>query len=183
MQGWKGEPLSEKGLREVESLAGKLAGLNPEMIYSSDLTRAIQTAEVLLRLNSWNIPHTLDWRLREINHGLWEGRKVSEMPELRNLQTVEGFRPPGGESFRDVAARVGEFMTDLKASGRGNVLVVGHQVSNAAFTLLAKGFSPDHRVFDFLSAGMVSSLALMANTGRNLLSLLQANTAWEELTL
>ncbi len=183
LQGWKGESLSETGLKEVENLAGKLSGLNPEIIYSSDLARAVQTAEALALLNSWNIPHMVDSRLREINHGLWEGRKVSEMPELRNLQTVEGFRPPGGESFRDVAARVSEFMAELKASERGDVLVVGHQVSNAAFALLAKGFPPDHRVFDFLSAGMVSSLALMANTGRNLLSLVQANTEWEELTL
>ncbi len=183
LQGWKGESLSEKGLAEVEALARKLSGLNPEIIYSSDLARAIQTAEIIIKANSWDASHMTDPRLREINHGLWEGRKVSEMPELKNLETVEGFRPPGGESFRDVAARVGEFIADLKKSEHGNVLVIGHQVSNAAFTLLSMGFTPDHRVFDFLSAGMVSSLALMANTGRNLISLIQANTEWETLNL
>ena len=183
MQGWKGESLSERGLEEVETLAGKLYGLNPEIIHSSDLARAVQTAEMLISLNSWKVPHRTDSRLREINHGLWEGRKVSEMPELRNLETVEGFRPPGGESFRDVATRVAGFMVDLKGSEHGNALVVGHQVSNAVFSLLAMGFPPEHRVFGFLSAGMVSSLGLLANTGRNLVSLVQANTEWEELTL
>ncbi|MGB9590111.1 MAG: histidine phosphatase family protein [candidate division WOR-3 bacterium] len=183
LQGWRGEALSEKGLAEVEALAKKLAGLSPQAIYSSDLERAIQTAEILSRLNSWNVPYRTDSRLREINHGLWEGKRIMEMPELMNLQTVEGFRPPGGESFRDVAKRVQGFLSDLKNAEHKEVLIVGHQVSNAAFTLLAMGFLPAHRVFDFLASGMVSSLALMANTGRNLLSLIQVNTGWEEIVI
>lgn len=183
LQGWKGISLSERGISEVETLAGKLSDIRPEIIYSSDLARAVQTAETLMRLNSWKVPHKIDSRLREINHGLWEGRKVSEIPELRDMETVEGFRPPGGESFRDVATRVGGFMAELKSSGHAEVLVVGHQVSNAVFSLLAMGFSPEHRVFGFLSAGMVSSLGLLANTGKNLMSLVQANSEWEELTL
>jgi len=183
LQGWKGESLSERGKAEVEALAERLRGLKPDAVYSSDLARAVQTAETLVRLNSWNVPHIKDPRLREINHGLWEGLRVSEIPELKNMHTVEGFRPPGGESFREVAYRVAGFMADLRGSGHGEVLVVGHQVSNAVFTLLAMGFPPDHRVFALLSAGMVSSLGLVANTGRNLLSIIQANTEWEELSL
>jgi broad specificity phosphatase PhoE len=183
LQGWKGETLSERGRSEVEGLAGKLRGFNPDAVYSSDLARAVQTAETLIRLNSWNAPHIKDPRLREINHGLWEGMRVSEIPDLKNIHTVEGFRPPGGESFRDVAERVAGFMSDLKRSGHNEVLVVGHQVSNAVFSLLSMGFPPEHKVFALLSAGMVSSLGLLANAGRNLLSLIQANTEWEELTL
>jgi len=183
LQGWKGELLSERGLLEVEELAGRLRSLNPDIVYSSDLARAVQTAELIMRLNSWDVPHIRDDRIREINHGLWEGRKVSEIPEVRNLETVERFRPPGGESFHEVAARVSGFMADLRKSEHREVLVVGHQVSNAVFCLLAMGFPPEHRVFGLLSAGMVSSLGLLANTGRNLISLVQANTEWEELTL
>ncbi|MEO0180668.1 MAG: histidine phosphatase family protein [candidate division WOR-3 bacterium] len=183
LQGWKGEALSERGLREVEELSESLSQLKPEAVYSSDLRRAVQTAEMLMRLNSWRAPHVIDRRLREINHGLWEGMRVSEIMDLKNMQTVEGFRPPGGESFRDVAERVSGFISDLRSTGHKEVIVVGHQVSNAVFSLLAMGFSPDHRVFDLLSAGMVSSLGLLANSGRNLMSLVQFNTQFEEIRL
>ncbi|MEO0211372.1 MAG: histidine phosphatase family protein [candidate division WOR-3 bacterium] len=183
LQGWKGEALSERGLREVEELSESLSQLKPDAVYSSDLRRAAQTAEMLMRLNSWRAPHVIDRRLREINHGLWEGMRVSEIMDLKNMQTVEGFRPPGGESFRDVAERVSGFISDLRSTGHKEVIVVGHQVSNAVFSLLAMGFSPDHRVFDLLSAGMVSSLGLLANSGRNLMSLVQFNTQFEEIRL
>ncbi|MEO0146040.1 MAG: hypothetical protein ABIM19_04315, partial [candidate division WOR-3 bacterium] len=85
--------------------------------------------------------------------------------------------------FRDVAERVSGFISDLRSTGHKEVIVVGHQVSNAVFSLLAMGFSPDHRVFDLLSAGMVSSLGLLANSGRNLMSLVQFNTQFEEIRL
>ena len=46
-QGHTDIPLNETGLQEAREMAGKFSGINLEVIYSSDLKRAFQTAEIL----------------------------------------------------------------------------------------------------------------------------------------
>jgi broad specificity phosphatase PhoE len=79
----------------------------------SPLKRARETMEILrATLGLDPVGYAVDDRLQEISYGAWEG---STLPEIgardpqrlaRREQDKWGFRPPGGESYRDVAERV-----------------------------------------------------------------------------
>lgn len=105
-------PLSPLGQRQAEALAELLAGEPLDVIVSSDLVRAQQTAEAIVRRN--DVPLQLDPDLREVAMGEWEGLSHAEIAErypdeLARWQTEpEIFAPPGGETvlqLRDRAVR------------------------------------------------------------------------------
>lgn len=101
-------------------------------IYSSDLTRAAQTAEVLAR--SFACEMHLRQALRELNFGRWEGltrqQMEAEWPELatRFFVCPEKETPPEGESFSCVQKRAMAEIKGLQERWRGNknIVVVAH---------------------------------------------------------
>lgn len=103
-------PLTEKGLAQAERTGTYLSGRKIDRIYSSDLMRAMQTAEPTARLQGLAvIPEP---GLREIFAGEWEHMPYDEIPK-RYPQSRAVWRehvglahPEGGESVADVAARV-----------------------------------------------------------------------------
>ncbi len=107
-----------------------LAGEHVDIIYSSDLVRAVETAEIVAA------PHHLavqrDERLREFDFGEWEGLTWPEItarwPEFLDHAGTEAkyYHPTGGESFDDVRARVQAFLRDLRSRSEERVVVVTH---------------------------------------------------------
>jgi broad specificity phosphatase PhoE len=101
-----------------------------DRFYASDLRRAYETARIVAA------PHraavTADPRLREFEFGTWEGLTwpeiVAARPHLRTLTVADAARyhPEGGESFADVAARVGSFVAELPVVEHGHVVIVTH---------------------------------------------------------
>lgn len=96
---------------------------------SSPLLRARQTMELLrAALDLDPRAYAVDDRLIEISFGAWEGLTLSEIQERSPQVLAErerdkwGFRPPGGESYRDVAKRVG----DWYATVTGDTVVAAH---------------------------------------------------------
>ena len=76
LQGQTDRPLSDYGRRQARKLAGELEGEELEAIYSSDLARARETAEIVgERLG---LPVELDPELREKDWGTWEGLTAVE---------------------------------------------------------------------------------------------------------
>ena len=63
--------LSEKGREQARQLAHRLDDYPPAAIYASPMRRTVATAEILAAPH--NVPVTTDPRLREIDHGHWEG--------------------------------------------------------------------------------------------------------------
>ncbi len=183
LQGWEGVELTEEGVSQVKALAEKLKGLSPDAVYSSDLERAVQSARLLIQEAGWQAPHIVDPRLREIYHGSWEGRRASEFKDLAEKTGPGRFGPPDGEGFKKLASRLYQFLEDLRSTGYREVVIVGHQVTNAALKLLLLGYPPDHIVFDYLGHAMLSSLALLAQTGYNICQLMQTNSQAEEFEL
>jgi broad specificity phosphatase PhoE len=88
----------------------------------SPLRRARETMEILrAKLGLDPAGYAVDDRLQEISYGEWEG---STLPEIgardaqllaRREQDKWGFRPPGGESYRDVAERVASWYASVSA--------------------------------------------------------------------
>jgi len=102
-QGQSDIPLDETGQAQAERAARLLAALRPDLIVSSDLSRAAQTAAPLARLTGLDV--TLDKDLRERHGGRWEGLTDTE---IRTRYPVEhaNWTPPDGEPSPVVADRV-----------------------------------------------------------------------------
>jgi broad specificity phosphatase PhoE len=102
-QGQSDIPLDETGQAQAERAARLLAGLRPDLIVSSDLSRAAGTAAALARLTGLEV--TLDKDLRERHGGCWEGLTDTE---IRARYPVEhaNWSPPDGEPTPVVAERV-----------------------------------------------------------------------------
>jgi glucosyl-3-phosphoglycerate phosphatase len=102
-QGQSDSPLDETGLAQAERAARLLAALRPDLIVSSDLSRAARTAAPLARLTGLEV--TLDKDLRERSGGSWEGLTDAEIRERYPAEHAT-WTPPDGEPAALVADRV-----------------------------------------------------------------------------
>ena len=102
-QGQSDIPLDETGQAQADRAARLLAGLRPDLIVSSDLSRAASTAAALARLTGLEV--TLDKDLRERHGGCWEGLTDTEI-RARYPAAHASWNPPDGEPSLVVAERV-----------------------------------------------------------------------------
>lgn len=129
-QGWRDTPLNDNGRRQARELAEELTGRGIASIWSSDLSRARETAEIVGRHLGLDVK--LDWRLREGNRGRWEGRLFDDVartePDLFAGWERAGanWRFPDGESLQEQLVRVSACVSDVRAAGPLPALVVCH---------------------------------------------------------
>ncbi|WP_049575643.1 histidine phosphatase family protein [Nocardiopsis sp. SBT366] len=123
-------PLTEVGHAQAEAAARRLSGWGIDAVVSSPLSRARHTAGYAAEL--LGLPVETDEGFVETDFGAWEGLTFAEARE-RDPEGVDRWLadpetgPPGGESFADVARRVGAARDALLERHRGRrVLVVSH---------------------------------------------------------
>jgi broad specificity phosphatase PhoE len=125
--------LSARGCAEAAALAISLAcGPRPQAFYSSPLVRARQTAGAIAA--SIGLPYDFEHDLAEIDCGSFEGQVLAalraEHPGVlaaNDRQQDDGFRWPGGESYREFRARVEAALDRLAARhAGGTVWIVTH---------------------------------------------------------
>jgi alpha-ribazole phosphatase len=127
-------PLTENGLHQACLWQQKLKTGLFEKIYSSDLIRARQTALIIAGQHQGKVQ--LLPALREINLGEWEGLSVAEAQACfpaewqRREKDLVTFRPPGGESFEDLAVRIGAVFNQIVQGLEGDILIVAHASVN-----------------------------------------------------
>ena len=99
LRGWLDIPLSEQGLREAEETASIVANFEIKAIYSSDLTRALQTSEIISRVV--RAPVTPTPELRPWNLGVFAGNQLVHqlIPFLHILSQAPDTVAPGSESW------------------------------------------------------------------------------------
>ena len=143
-QGQSNVPLNENGRAQARALARQLQGLPFTAIYTSDLKRAKETAEIVGAFI--HLPVTLEPRLREIKQGKWEGQLVEVIKaryvELWGQHVVDpaGARPPGGETVGEVAKRVYTALDDIAGHHPNtSVLIVSHGLAIATVICKAQG--------------------------------------------
>ncbi len=130
VQGFTDTPLNDTGRRQAAELGSRLRDAGIVSLWSSDLSRASETASIVGSFIG--LEPRLDPRLREANRGRWEGRRFvdieREEPELYAAWRGRPgeFRFPGGESLEDQLRRVSEAVADVRSSGRLPALVVCH---------------------------------------------------------
>jgi len=122
--------LSYYGTSQVEQLRDRLAQENIDAVYSSDLCRALKTAEIIVSRHKLAV--TACHELREIDFGSVEGLAFREInqrhPELRSWLSHDlNFRFPDGESVFELNDRVIRFLCRLEEHAQGEtILVVAH---------------------------------------------------------
>lgn len=123
--------LSPKGRSQAKAVADRLRDENIKAIYSSDLLRAMQTAEVIAGLLSINIRSVAG--LREIDFGDWEGMTYEEIDEVDHqhfhawVNDPTAVLIPRGEIWEHFEQRVRDAINGIVESEReGNVVVVSH---------------------------------------------------------
>jgi probable phosphoglycerate mutase len=128
-QGHEDRPLNETGRGQAQRLAEELATEPIAAVYTSDLSRARETAEIVAR--SHGVPVRPLAALREIDVGEWGGLTWPELearyPEgvLRHRETGRGWER--GEAFDVMAERVVRAVREIAGDHPGEtVLVVGH---------------------------------------------------------
>ena len=151
IQGRIDKPLNESGRRQMQKL-----NLPPEYredhCYCSPLQRALETAELL------GLDYRVEPALIEMHWGDWEGEVLKPLrkqlgDEMRdNERCGLDFCPPGGESPRQVQARLQPWLLDLGASGENAVAVVHKGIIRCVYALACNwdmcGESPVDFVWD-----------------------------------
>lgn len=133
VQGFTDTPLNHVGRRQAHELAERVAEMNVSSLWTSDLRRAAETAEIVGR--KVGLAPRPDPRLREGNRGEWEGQRFVDIqredPEGYAAWRRAGaaFRFPGGESLQEHSDRVAAALADIHAAGELPALVVCHRGS------------------------------------------------------
>ncbi len=141
VQGSLDLPLNERGREQARALAEEAAALGLRAIYTSQLDRARETAQIVGE--RVGLEPLIDERFAESRRGAWEGRLLREIeaeePEAWGAWQRGGdFRfPGGGESLPEHVARVAEALAGVEA-GALPALVVCHGGSVRA-ALVARG--------------------------------------------
>jgi len=133
-------PLSDLGRQQAQALGYWLAELDPSdqptVVWSSPYRRAMQTAAEALTAAGLSLPIRQDERLRDRELGILDlltaagvRNRYPEEAQRRRWLGKLYYRPPGGESWSDVALRLRSFLADLERQNSaegGRVLIVCH---------------------------------------------------------
>jgi broad specificity phosphatase PhoE len=142
-------PLNETGLAQAEATGQRIAAeLQPAAVYSSPLSRAVKTAEVIAE--HFNLPVQIHAGLADIDYGLWQGLTPDEVkerwPEIHHAwyNTPHTARIPGGETLDELRARGMAAINELANRHAGQTIVlVGHTVINRIILLGVLGLGND----------------------------------------
>jgi probable phosphoglycerate mutase len=152
-QGGIDVPLNDNGRQQAQKAAQFLKDVEIDFAVSSPMLRPKETAEIILQYHQ-SINLELQDGLKEISHGLWEGKLEQEIEqefpgELHRWRTVPAeVQMPEGENLqqvweRSVAAWQAIVETAL-ANGLKTGLVVAHDATNKTLLCHVLGLSPEH---------------------------------------
>lgn len=128
-QGLTDVGLSDRGLQQAACLRDRFANEEIDAVYSSDLSRAVQTGSAIAEAHNLKVKVLPE--LREINFGCWEGLTHHEI-SIRYPEQLKNWLPPGpgdmvipgGESFVQVMDRAWKGVKQIVADHLGKTVVV-----------------------------------------------------------
>lgn len=134
LSGWEDSPLTETGLEPTKRVIPKLAGVQFDAIYSSDLGRAATTANAVANGLNFAGEVQLTAGLREVNYGEAGGMLSAEAyVKYPGLDSDTHYAPPGGESLDQMQQRVFETVSEINNThSDANILLVCHSGVMAA---------------------------------------------------
>ena len=159
-QGHLDSPLTEEGIAQARALARRLVREKFSLIYSSDLGRAMQTAQIIADATGHEV--VADARLRERHMGIFQGLSSDEIkekfPEEYKLHRSLGpdYVIPSGESVRQQVARNLAYLNEIAVKHLGEAIVVithGGVLSGLFRHTFSIPFDAPRR-FEFTNAGL-----------------------------
>lgn len=161
LQGSTDIPLDERG-KELAKKTGEAiadAGIRFSACVSSPLSRATETAKLVLLGQESRVPFFTDSRIAEFSMGAWEGDCLVDRPGYPKadpgfhlfFDAPERFQgPPDAETFPELIARTGAFLRDIALEYRAreneefNLLVSTHGCASRALLMNIAPVSMDH---------------------------------------
>jgi broad specificity phosphatase PhoE len=153
-------PLTPTGHAQADAAATELARLSPGALISSDLLRAVQTAEHCAARTG--LPIVTSAALREQGYGELEGRPSRELWDVVDW-TDPHWAAPGGESLAELHGRVAAFLEDLGAEPPADVVaLVTHGDTIRAAQAVVAGLGADAMPVVTPHNGTITRLELVA---------------------
>lgn len=134
--GWADVELSELGVRQSIALREQTKDRKFDVVFCSDLQRAVKSAEL-----AWGGIYQIipDARLRECNYGKLNAAPSAIVEPMQEEECIVN-KFPEGESYEDVKARVADFLEFLKKNYDGkSVVIVGHKAPQLSLDVLITG--------------------------------------------
>lgn len=138
-QGQRDVPLSAAGRRELRRLCQKCSPYPVGAVYSSDLRRALETADAVAR--EFGLKAQVRPELREMHFGQWEGLSWNQVakryPRLASLwmERFPGQPIPGAEPLRNFQRRIAAGVRGIVAANRGQCALIVTHAGVIRFTL------------------------------------------------
>jgi broad specificity phosphatase PhoE len=123
-------PLAPEGIQQAGAMAMALRERGIGAIHCSDLLRSRQTAEIIA--GALGVAVSAHGALREVSLGEWEGLLRREVAErwadqfAARGRDMDGYRPPGGESFADCLGRAWPLWKSITHTDSKTIVVVAH---------------------------------------------------------
>lgn len=131
LQGHSDIPLNDVGREQARTAAAwfRTQGITFDLIYSSPLVRAVETARIL----EPDVPIITDERIIEIDYGIYEGMDLKDpAPEIVTFFSdfVHNPAPAGMEALPHIIERFGAFLEDIRPQAEGkNILISTHAIA------------------------------------------------------
>src|SRR3989338_5154099 len=133
--GWNPGELSAAGIQQSKDLHEKIKHLNFEVVFTSDLKRAVDSARLTF---GDALPIIKDRRLREADYGEYTCTPARRFKHKRGEYVDKAFLK--GESYKDIERRVAHFITFVYENYPGKrIAIVAHQAPQLAFEVLLRG--------------------------------------------
>lgn len=161
--------LTADGLAQAERVASEVAKLGPDILISSPLRRARQTADAIARTTGLPVLEDRDWF--ELSFGTWDGKSIEEVKaetpdDYQAWLNSSSYRPGGGESYDEAAERIDAAMEKVLHlyPGKKVVVVTHNGVIKSAANLAIGG--PNDGVFHMdATPCSISSISLWPSDG------------------
>jgi len=165
-----GDPaLTDEGQKQAKDVAREIAKIKPDILISSPMLRARQTAEAISAETGLSILEDENWI--EMSFGYWDGLSFDEVreqypEELQGWLNSAAYKAGGGESYEEAMVRIDQALDDVaqKFSGK-KICIVSHNGVIKVAALLALG-APIDSVFH-IDAGpcSISSISIWSSDG------------------
>ena len=141
--GWLPGQLSEMGRKLAQELGQRRSADGIATVFTSDLARAVETAEIAFA--GTEIPIRQDPRLRECNYGTFNGMPTNELARIRSQHIHQPF--PEGQSYQEVVDQPRDFLTEVARDWDGKkVLLIAHSANRWALDNLLTGVPLEDQV-------------------------------------
>ncbi len=151
-------PLTDRGRLEAAAAALLLRRMGVKgPVFTSPLLRARQTAGCI------DPNYRVDDRLREVDMGEWELKRIDEVPFDNYRMDPVKYHPPGGETMKSVVNRVTEFLTHVRSLGEKSVITVSHWHPIATAVALVIGLPLSNIYRLRIDTGSITAIDLSNN--------------------